>query len=401
MHIRINNKRIKLFDFTWLLFLGVLPFEKSALTLYSNSTMGELISISLNAITLIGALIALFNIQNKAGKKVAQKYILFFVVLGITYLCAALVDQITITRFFSLVCLSGYCLFAILHYDSVDKLLRDMNKATLIVIVLSFLLYLKGENNVMYFENATSIVFKGIAANRNSYSEISLFYIATNFYIWYQDKKALLWRLVTTFLAVYTTFLTNGATSIICVCLLLLLLIGCHVKKLRRLYSFQVFGIIYIVIFCIIVLSQYSDFAILRYVLEIFEKSTTLTGRTDIWRSTIESIFHSPLFGFGYDTSELYSKGIIVNDPHNGLLYIALTQGIIGIVAFISMLLFIIKNNHGKAENNNAYMVMFAFVLVWLIKGLVESVFSYAHFVFWCALIIMELCVTAGEKSHE
>lgn len=80
MHIRINNKRIKLFDFTWLLFLGGLLFEKSALTLYSSSTLGEIISIILNAITLVGALFCFLSIQNKAKKKVAQKYMLFFVV---------------------------------------------------------------------------------------------------------------------------------------------------------------------------------------------------------------------------------------------------------------------------------------------------------------------------------
>lgn len=41
MQIRIDKRKIRLFDLTWLLFLGVLPFEKAALTLYLNSTLGE------------------------------------------------------------------------------------------------------------------------------------------------------------------------------------------------------------------------------------------------------------------------------------------------------------------------------------------------------------------------
>ena len=223
LYLKIGNKQIRLFDFTWVLFLGVLPFDKAALTLYYYDKVGEIISIILNAITIVCAVVCLVNLRTRLGKKLAQKYVLFFIILILTYLFAIFVDQIVVTRFFSLVCLLGYCLFAISYYGNVDKLIGDMNKALLFIIILSFFLYIGNNDNVMYTENALKIVFKGIAANRNSYSEISLLYIATNYYIWKKEKKALLWRLCTTIVAVYTTFLTNGATSILCVCMLLLL----------------------------------------------------------------------------------------------------------------------------------------------------------------------------------
>ena len=82
VYFKIGNKRIRLFDLTWVLFLGVLPFDKAALTLYLNSTIGELISLALNAITLVCAFICLVNIQFKSGKKVAQKTIYIFVLLS-------------------------------------------------------------------------------------------------------------------------------------------------------------------------------------------------------------------------------------------------------------------------------------------------------------------------------
>ena len=403
LYMKIGNRRIKLFDFTWILFLGVLPFDKAALTLFTNSSLGEVISISLNAITLFGAFVCYLYSHTKTQKKVAQKYISFFVVLAITYLFAGFVDEIIITRFFSLICLLGYYIFAICHYKGTDKLIRDINKAAFFIILLSTVLYIAGDNNVMYTEKASKMVFKGIAANRNSYSEISLFFIATNFYIWRQEKKWSLWRFLTTLLAVYTTFLTNGATSIICVCLLLLLLLVCNNRVFSKIYSFNFFALIYIVLFCVIVLSQYTDVGVLQYISTLFGKTTSMTGRTDIWATTIASISKSPIFGLGYDTSVLLNQGIYENDPHNGLLYIVLTQGIIGLITFIGMLLFVIKNSKNyKHRNNNAYMTMLAFIVVWLIKGLVESAFSYSHFVFWCALIIMELCIyDMADKNYE
>ena len=74
----------------------------------------------------------------------------------------------------------------------------------------------------MPYGYANTQLFKGITSNRNNYSEISLFYIATNFYIWQKEKKGLIWVLITSLIAVLTTIVTHSVTSIICTVLLLL-----------------------------------------------------------------------------------------------------------------------------------------------------------------------------------
>ena len=139
--LNINIK--KFFDLKWILFLWVLPIDKAALTLYRSNTTGELISFILEVITLIMAFIGFFNIRTiKVKYHLCQKYILYFVVLIITYLFAASVDQILITRFLSLGCLLGYYLFVICCYNNIDQFLRDINKALLFVIIVGSILYL-------------------------------------------------------------------------------------------------------------------------------------------------------------------------------------------------------------------------------------------------------------------
>jgi O-antigen ligase len=321
----------------------------------------------------------------------------YFVVLLLTYTLAAIVDRIELTRFLSLVCVFGYYIFVISCYDSIEKLVKDVNRALLLTIGVGIILYVFGNENVTAYESATKIVFKGIVANRNSYSGFTLLYIATNFYLWRKEKKFTAWRIITTLVAIVTTVMTGSATSIICIALLLLLLCGCKVKELRRWYSFRIFAIAYVVIFAVLVLSNSTELKLLEFIAKLFGKSTTLTGRTDLWVVAMDIIVKSPLFGFGYDNTQLISHGMKLADPHNSLLYIAMTQGFIGIVGFGAMLFFVVRNDKNlELKKNDAYMCMFSFVIIWFIRGLVESIFSYSHFIFWFALIVMEL-----SKSEE
>ena len=387
-----GEKRFSLLCLKWILFLGVLPFEKAALTLYASRAVGEAISFALNALTLILAMGSLVKIRFKRQKRTAEKYILFYIVLIVTYAMAIFVEEIRLTRFLSLLCLLGYCLLVICTYEDIDDAIRDINRALLLIIALSFGLYIAGSEQVLYIENASKTVFKGIVANRNTYSEISLFYIATSFYLWRWDVKRLLWQIPMLLVAVLTTVLTNGATSILCLCLLLLVMLALQIKGASRFLSFNLFLTLYLALFVLLLGSRGADFPLLRYVSALFGKSSTLTGRLEIWSAALGELYKSPIFGFGYDTSLLLDLGIRENDPHSGLLYIALTQGLLGVVAFACMLVFLIKNS-GRADlrNDRRYQTMLVFILVWLVKGLVESVFSYTHFVFWCALIAAEL----------
>lgn len=389
------NKKQEPFSFAWLLFLGVLPFEKAALTLYFSSAIGNYLSLFLNLITMVSVAIvflnAIFRTHALMRKEIAIKYILFFFVLTLIYLLGSWNSEFSLKRILSLACLLGYYLYVICVYKDIDYLLRDIRKALFCIMAVSLALYFCGNKNVEYIENASSTVFKGIAANRNSYSEISLLFIAINFYLYQQKKENLYLFVLTTIVAVYSTVLTNGVTSIICMVLLIALLL-CPVKWQKKLFSFRVFALVYMVVFFVIVINQSTDSPLLGPVLSLFGKKTTLTGRTSIWATVINTIVDSPIWGHGYDSTVLLNLGIRENDPHNGLLYTMFTQGGAGVVVFIYMLFPVFKSSkNSDLRNNNLYVTLLIFLMVWFIRGLFESVFSYTHFVFWCALIVMEI----------
>ena len=182
-----TKKIISFSSLRWILFLGVLPIERAAVTLYASSEVGYFIILLLNMITLILAVIFLWKNKNKRHP-LSLKYVLFFGILMFIYIVGSvIVDEFYITRILSLVCLLGYYLFVIHGYVSVEDFLSDITKTLLLVVVVSLLLYFLGNVNVLYVESASTLTFKGIMPNRNNYSEISLFLVTTSF-ILFQKK---------------------------------------------------------------------------------------------------------------------------------------------------------------------------------------------------------------------
>lgn len=99
-----------------------------------------------------------------------------------------------------------------------------------------------------------------------------------------------------------------------------------------------------------------------------------------------------PLFGYGYDTEILLQNGVKENDPHNGIIYILLTGGVLGLVLFLVMLKPLLVNRHCDIDvKDSTYVYLRIFAFTWAIRGLVESVFSYTHFVFWITVIAFDV----------
>ena len=394
----------KKYDFFWVLFLGILPFDKAALSFFLNERLGNYISLGLNILVVILALFFLLKNLYLPSKrsKIAIKYALYFLSLFILYLLGtSLEEEFSISRLFSLFCVFAYYIVCVYKYEKIIDLLKDINTACFFIILLSVFFYITNNPNVFYTENAFSIVFKGIAANRNSYADITLFYIATSFCLYIKTKRSLLFFLVSILIAFYTTLLTESATASICMVLLIILLCFLFVKRIPKFVSFNAFFIGYAILFSVLVLFQYVQGFHLDWLFNLFGKNSTLTGRTELWKSALEAFEQKPLTGWGYDTQILKKLGMNFNDPHNSFLYIMVTQGVLGVIAFLVILLPIFRrNNCNEIKSDAIYWTMQSFIIIWMIRGLVESIFSYPHFVFWISVIILDIMVNK-EKDEE
>jgi O-antigen ligase len=136
----------------------------------------------------------------------------------------------------------------------------------------------------------------------------------------------------------------------------------------------------------------------LPLILKLLNRDPTLTGRTDIWKAVLTSIFKHPLLGYGYGAFWLGLKGESANvilavkwalpNAHNGFLDIWLSLGGVGLALFGYALLKacrriwqILLGNELKA---NLWMI--AIVILVVTFNLDESVLIAAPSLMWILL---------------
>ena len=386
-----------------ILLLGIIPCDAALFTLYSNADLGNTIVIFINAVVCGVAFccIVLNMSKQKRYKWVAEKYILLFFIMIIANWIGSVMageEAEVSTRTMSMICVGAYYLYSLYAFDDADTLIRSINATLLVMILIGFVFYFVDFDKVSYIERAELRYFKGVAKNRNSYTEISLLYIVSNMYLWNKNKKHSLYYICTTAIAVYTTYLTHSATGTVSMVILFALSLLYAYKGV--LIPFRLFVIGYAVIFVMLIIMQSADVPFLELITDIFQKDIGMTGRTKIWEKSIKLITEYPVFGRGFDTYALYKEGVYENDPHNSILYILLTQGAVGLTILLGVFGRVISKAKNIIKSNQLAAYMYIFIIVWMIRGLTESIFSYTHYVFWLAFIVIEMVeVEATQKS--
>ena len=382
---------IKKGSFRWVLFLGVIPFDKAVLTLYQSRQIGNVISYLLNLFVLVYAVLALLQYGNtiaECKKILINKMNIVFIIMSTLYLFSGLLnDNLQFSRFASLLCLWAYYIYSFIAYKNSRELIRDISKAASFLVLISLILYFVNNRNVYYQESAIVYSFKGVALNRNGFVEFALLPIA---YYWYtaieNGRKQKTVSVIMILTIAYSILITKSATSIICLSVLLILLV--FRKGMKQVFTLKLFYMVYAILFAVIVVINSSDSWLLQRLSLIFGKSSTLTGRTSFWPIAMDLISNKPLFGYGIDTTILMENGIIENDPHNGILFLLLTSGILGTFLFLKIIISTLNKVSGMLIKNEYVYCIIAFVIAWLVRGLVESAFSYSHFMFWVSVAI-------------
>lgn len=128
------------------------------------------------------------------------------------------------------------------------------------------------------------------------------------------------------------------------------------------------------------------------------DSATSMGIRILLWKNTIELIQERPVFGYGSGAfQKAYTPKVaneaewthnIVHDPHNQYLKIITEQGLIGLGAFIIMLLSSLRQT-----SNIPYRTLgIGILLVWMGNSLFSShfsTFSEGRFIFlWCGVFL-------------
>ncbi|MBN1792900.1 O-antigen ligase family protein [Candidatus Woesearchaeota archaeon] len=102
-----------------------------------------------------------------------------------------------------------------------------------------------------------------------------------------------------------------------------------------------------------------------------------LTGRTEVWLSSLSFIAKSPVYGYGFKGSRLIVTDY-VKHSHNVFLEILLTAGLIGLFIWLKFLFHLLKDLmrlHGKLK---PFLVIIFIVI--FVDGLMSASFCYSTF---------------------
>ncbi len=394
---RTGKEKINIFNVLLgaILFLGVLPFNKATLTLFASARIGEIMSYALCGVTAL--LTLYFIIFFRYGYKTFLKHktvllIIPFIVLNC--LISSLSGSFALSRLLSIGCLFVYYIFSAIFFDNEEELLLSIGLSLSILIVLSIFLYVIDDPNVQYKSWASKYYFKGVASNRNSFSEIALFDIAICFYFM-KYRKFAIGSIFIIALCLYGIYLAQSATSIVCaVALIGLLTFNRLLKFLTDLKVFLFYVIICGLIFLIVI-----NFNLIDGLADFLNKSGTFNRRTGIWDYSISLVKKNPFLGYGYDNTMLLDHGFKENDPHNGILYIMLTQGLLGLFVF-AYALYVTLKDVDKYKDNPLVRILFIYMIIWATRSFVESGYSYTHFVFWVNALIIYKVSRKGENRY-
>lgn len=167
--------------------------------------------------------------------------------------------------------------------------------------------------------------------------------------------------------------LSGSSTGFI---VMLIMLVGILIINKTNAYIFNIdIGYAVYAVVCFILIFISLEGTIIDYIFKfVFHKSFTLSDRTVIWKHSIELLKNTWLTGNGYATDGgFFEMGSVKWGVHNAILGILTAGGVISVVFFIILLLYM-RNNIRTCYDIKVKNLLSLLVFVYLFCGLTEEV---------------------------
>lgn len=139
----------------------------------------------------------------------------------------------------------------------------------------------------------------------------------------------------------------------------------------RNIFKFFILSIAFLVVLMLVSKSEYSQMGIERFFDLFFEsKDASRDGRFVLWEKAILSFEESPIIGYGFGS--VFAK--VEYYSHNIFLDVLVETGLIGLIAFLVLLCFIIRSVLLNLTNKLNLFIFYIFLL-----GIVMLQFSGYH----------------------
>lgn len=237
--------------------------------------------------------------------------------------------------------------------------------------------------------------WRGVFDFKNKFGSFLVFMVTFSLIKIFIRKEQILMNTIVCIIAIICSIFSksSGSISLIIVvtCFIAYLLIKRNV--INR--NLKVLLTILLIAFAIITIMIVPYF-----IVNIFDKDLTFTGRTLIWQTVIYYCYDNIIFGYGFSHFRIPNSSIqlqvsnILNQQlfstHNGFLDILLSSGIVGLALFLSVLISILKSfkQYKGIEKESLKVIFLSLILI----NMIETRFFTNGSMFYWILLLLFFC---------
>ena len=329
---------------------------------------------------IAGVVIVLLILKDRCLKKIPKFFVLFLALFFVMTLASA-VNGAGVKR--SLEYAFATFMLCLLMMYGILKDLRSFLKAEMYffgaLTVINFLTVLIfPEGMYSYLDYYTECWFLGFKSGHIIYQMAFLFFMAMYMHLYCQGRKIRFLLYAAEALVLASTLLVMNRTALLVLLPLIVISLIPQLRKFTAVFNsitYAAIGLIMNLLF--VVFRKQAIFEWL--IVGIFHRRMDLTYRTEVWDKAFEAIKSKPVIGHGYQTF-VYSD--IIETTHNEFLEMLFKTGIVGLVIFVAILLFVIYRLFKNRKNETTQWValfMGAFFLMFVME---QYAFVYFFYLF-------------------
>jgi O-antigen ligase len=328
-----------------------------------------------------------------------DKLISIILIISILSILWSPLPFITVRRVIALILTTLYgILFG--HYYKLESQINILGYSFGLIVIMCFMYPIFFPEIGIHQTGVHEGLWRGVFVQKNTMASILV--IAVMLFIYRlnttkNNRILFILLLVISFLLIFFSWSTTAVIS------LLIVYLSMHLFKFyAKLNNRNVLvNILFVMVVLVSLLSYF--FNNLDYIVNLFGKDLTLSGRLPLWLFLLESAQDKLLLGYGYGA---YWNGVgspsadvidqlmwIPNDAHNGYLDIILSIGVVGFI-FVSWKIIDIFLSVKTLYNNNReikYLLIISIIVYILLVNITSTSILKQNSIFWILLVSISI----------
>ena len=335
----------------------------------------------LNAIYILGAVVALlyalyaYYTTRKKISKLLWVVILYRILLLIPTIIYDGGDLLK-WGYLSVIIVALYMILSLHMENECVQTITILSNILLVLTTLNLLSYIFFPNGLYYdADRYSQLYFLGIRTRFTDYAFVSIVLLMLE-YTLNKNKRKLVKVIIFGIVALLNIILPEITTGIIAVISFTLLILLYKIKNITRLITYnRIITFAIILNLGIVVFHIQDNF---EWILEnYFNKSVSLTGRTEIWNLSWEHIKETPILGHGIRNDGSFVKwNGTMWQGHNQIIQTLYDGGIAGIL-LVLLIIYGSGKKLSKLENKRIKIILTSSIFAYMIMMISEISMYY------------------------